>query len=53
MPGILPTAGTIINFTADNQFFITQSAQNVDHFLNSVASGVGDGQFQLETTGGR
>jgi hypothetical protein len=42
-------AGTIINFTADNQFFIIQSAQNVDHLLNSVASGAGGGQFQLTT----
>ena len=50
VPGILPKAGTIINFTADNQFFITQSNQNENHFLNSVASSVGDGQFQLETT---
>jgi hypothetical protein len=50
VPGILPTAGTIINFTADNQFFITQSAGNDAHFLNSIASSVGDGQFQLETT---
>jgi hypothetical protein len=51
VPGILATAGTIINFTADNQFFITQSNMNQNHFLNSVASGVGDGQFQLETPG--
>jgi len=51
VPGILPTAGTIINFTADNQFFITQSNENPNHFLNSIASSVGDGQFQLETTG--
>ena len=50
VPGILPTAGTIINFTADNRFFITQSNLNQNHFLNSVASSVGDGQFQLETT---
>jgi hypothetical protein len=50
VPGILATAGTIINFTADNQFFITQSAQRTDHLLNSVASSVGDGQLQLETT---
>jgi hypothetical protein len=50
VPGILPTAGTIINFTTDDQFFITQSAGNGAHFLNSVASSVGDGQFQLETT---
>ena len=48
--GSLPTAGTIINFTADDQFFITQSNLNQNHFLNSVASSVGDGQFQLETT---
>jgi hypothetical protein len=51
VPGILPKAGTVINFTADNQFFITQSNENPSHFLNSVASSVGDGQFQLETTG--
>ena len=50
VPGILPKAGTIINFTADNQFFITQSNENEAHFLNSVASSVGDGQFRLETT---
>ncbi len=50
LPGILTTAGTIINFTADDQFFITQSNQNESHFLNSVASSVGDGQFQLEGT---
>jgi hypothetical protein len=51
VPGILPKAGTTINFTANNQFFITQSAANENHYLNSVASSVGDGQFQLETTG--
>ena len=50
VPGILATAGTIINFTADNEFFITQANQNEDHFLNSIASSVGDGQFQLEGT---
>jgi hypothetical protein len=52
VPGILATAGTIINFTADNRFFITQSNQNQNHFLNSVASSVGDGQFQLEGAAG-
>jgi hypothetical protein len=52
VPGILPKAGTIINFTVDNQFYITQSNLNQYHFLNSVASSSGDGQFQLETTGG-
>jgi len=50
VPGILPKAGTTINFTVNNQFFITQSAANQNQFLNSVASGVGDGRFQLETT---
>ncbi len=50
VPGIIAKAGTIINFTTDDQFFITQSAGNGAHFLNSVASSVGDGQFQLETT---
>jgi hypothetical protein len=49
VPGIIATAGTIINFTADDQFFITQSNQNDSHFLNSIASSVGDGQFRLET----
>ena len=51
VPGILATAGTIINFTASNQFFITQSAGSENRYLNSAASSVGDGQFQLETTG--
>jgi hypothetical protein len=51
VPGILATAGTIINFTVDNQFFITQSNQNENHLLNSAASGLGQGRFQLETTG--
>ena len=50
VPGILAKAGTIINFTADDNFFITQSNQNQNHFLNSIASSVGDGQFQLATT---
>jgi hypothetical protein len=52
VPGILAKAGTIINFTVDNQFFITQSNLNQNHFLNSVASEVGDGEFQLATTTG-
>ena len=52
VPGILATAGTIINFTADDQFFITQSNLNENHFLNSIASSVGDGQFRLETPEG-
>ena len=52
VPGILATAGTIVNFTADNQFFITQSNQTDSHFLNSTASSVGDGRFQLETPDG-
>ena len=51
VPGILSTAGTIINFTINDQFFIAQSAGSENHYLNSVASSVGDGQFQLETTG--
>jgi hypothetical protein len=50
VPGILSTAGTTILFTGSNQFFITQSAANENHYLNSVASSVGDGQLQLETT---
>ena len=45
VPGILPAAGTIINFTADGQFFITQSNENGYHFLNAAASSVGDGQY--------
>ena len=49
VPGILATAGTIINFTADDKFFITQSNLNENHFLNSIASSDGDGQFRLET----
>ncbi len=52
VPGILAKAGTIINFPIDNQFFITQSTQNDGHILNSIASSVGDGQFQLETPDG-
>lgn len=53
VPGILSSAGTVLNLTAASAF-ITQSAPSDAHFLDSVASNVGDGQFRLETvvTGG-
>jgi hypothetical protein len=47
--GIYPAAGTILNFTEESNFFITQSNQNEDHLLNSVASRVDESQFRLES----
>ena len=52
VPGILPAAGTMLNFTEQGTFFITQSNQNEDHYLPALASSEGIGQFRLESTTG-
>lgn len=49
VPGVLAAAGTILNFTDQGTFFITQSNQNEDHYLNSAASSVSEHEFRLET----
>jgi hypothetical protein len=49
VPPIVATSGTILNFNDDGSFFLTPSNLNDNHYLRSLASPTGDGQFRLES----